>query len=230
MTFTRTLIGFFTLLIFARMFKRQHVSQLTFFDYILGIIIGSTAASLTTDLAHSTLAHWVGLLTWIIISFLMQYISGKSKTISAYMDGKPTIVIVNGKIMEDTMEKINFQLSDLLEQLRDRGVFDIKQVQFAILERDGQLSVLKKPEYQSVTPKNLNLYTGAGGLSLTLIYDGTIIQKNLEIISKNEKWLEAELTKKGVNSIAEVFMASIDPSNRLYVDTYKDCYNDNRSK
>lgn len=218
----RGVIGFFTLLIFARVLGKQQISQLTFFDYVLGITIGSTASSLTTDLTSSAWAHWVGLLTWSVICFAMQLATLKSKTVSSYIDGEPTIVVMNGKVMEDAMKKMRFRLSDLLEQLRGKDVFDLKEVQFAVLEKDGQLSVLKKPEYIPVTPKDMNLYTGPGGLSITLIYDGTIIPKNLKVINKDKEWLTDELRKKGINNVEDVFMASIDKTNNLYIDLYKD--------
>lgn len=226
----RGIIGFFTLLIFARILGKQQISQLTFFDYVLGITIGSTASTLTTDLTSSAWAHWVGLLTWAVICFAMQLATLKSKTISSYIDGEPTIVIMNGKIMEDAMKKMRFRLSDLLEQLRGKDVFDLKEVQFAVLEKDGQLSVLKKPEYIPVTPKDMNLYTGPGGLTITLIYDGTIILKNLKVINKDKEWLTDELRKKGINNVEDVFMAAIDKSNSLYIDLYKDFGNTKSAK
>ncbi|WML34076.1 DUF421 domain-containing protein [Clostridium sp. OS1-26] len=226
----RGIIGFFTLLIFARILGKQQISQLTFFDYVLGITIGSTASTLTTDLTSSAWAHWVGLLTWAVICFTMQLATLKSKTVSSYIDGEPTIVVMNGKIMEDAMKKMRFRLSDLLEQLRGKDVFDLKEVQFAVLEKDGQLSVLKKPEYIPVTPKDMNLYTGPGGLTITLIYDGTIIPKNLKVINKDKEWLTDELRKKGINDVEDVFMAAIDKSNSLYIDLYKDFGNTKSTK
>lgn len=226
----RGVIGFFTLLIFARMLGKQQISQLTFFDYVLGITIGSMASTLTTDLTSSAWAHWVGLLTWAVICFIMQWSTVKSKTISSYIDGEPTIVVMNGQIMEDAMKKMRFRLSDLLEQLRGKDVFDLKEVQFAVLEKDGQLSVLKKPEYIPVTPKDMNLYTGPGGLTITLIYDGTIIPKNLKVINKDKEWLTDELRKKGINDVEDVFMAAIDKSNSLYIDLYKDFGNAKSTK
>lgn len=226
----RGIIGFFTLLIFARILGKQQISQLTFFDYVLGITIGSTASTLTTDLTSSAWAHWVGLLTWAVICFTMQLATLKSKTVSSYIDGEPTIVVMNGKIMEDAMKKMRFRLSDLLEQLRGKDVFDLKEVQFAVLEKDGQLSVLKKPEYIPVTPKDMNLYTGPGGLTITLIYDGTIIPKNLKVINKDNEWLTDELRKKGINDVEDVFMAAIDKSNNLYIDLYKDFGNTKSTK
>lgn len=144
----RSIIGFFTMLIFAKILGKQQISQLTFFDYILGITIGSIAATLTTDLSSRAWPHWVGLLTWALLGYLMEYISTKWRYAGKYLEGEPTIVIMKGKIMEDAMKKMNFRATDIMELLRDKDVFDLNEVDFAIIEPNGKLSVLKKPELQ----------------------------------------------------------------------------------
>ncbi len=218
----RGVIGFFSLLIFARVLGKQQISQLTFFDYILGITIGSIAASLTTDLTSRAWPHWVGLLTWTILSILLQFITLKSKTASEYLDGKPTIVIQNGKFLENEMRKARYRLSDLLEQLRDKGVFDLTQVAFAILEKDGQLSILKKSQFEPITPSDLNLNPSETNLGSEIIYDGVVITQNLKSINKNSTWLHKQLKKHNVKHPSEVFVATFTPPDSLYIDLYKD--------
>lgn len=218
----RGIIAFFTLLIFARILGKQQISQLTFFDYIVGITIGSMASTLTTDLTSTAWSHWVGLLIWTCASFILQIITLKSKAAGEYLDGKPTIVIMNGKILEDSMKKSRYRLSELLEQLRSKDVFDLNQVAFAILEKDGQLSVLKKPEFQPATPKDLNLKPDTNIIGTELIYDGIIVEQNLKNINKNRNWLMSQLKKQGINSYSEVFVATFNAPDKLYVDLYKD--------
>ncbi len=166
----RSIIAFFTLLIFARMLGKQQISQLTFFDYVLGITIGSIAASLSVDITTRAWPHWVGLATWTGAVLVLQVVSVKSKLGDRYLTGEPSIVIMNGQIMEKTMAKLRYTTSDLLEQLRDKGVFDLNKIGFAVLETNGQLSVLLKPEYQPVTPTDLNIPSSNTGLSNQLIY------------------------------------------------------------
>lgn len=218
----RGIIAFFTLLIFARILGKQQISQLTFFDYIVGITIGSMASTLTTDLTSTAWSHWIGLLVWTCASFILQIITLKSKAASEYLDGKPTLVIMNGKILEDSMKKSRYRLSELLEQLRSKDVFDLNQVAFAILEKDGQLSVLKKPEFQPATPKDLNLKSDTSIIGTELIYDGIIIEQNLKNINKNRNWLMSQLKKQGINSSSEVFVATFNAPDKLYIDLYKD--------
>lgn len=218
----RGIISFFSLLIFARILGKQQISQLTFFDYILGITIGSTASTLTTDLTSRAWPHWVGLLTWSSLSLLLQYITLKSKKASDYLDDVPSVVIMDGKILEDAMRKSKYRLGELLEQLRDKGVFDLTQVAFAVLEKDGQLSVLKKAEYQPVTPKDMKLSVSKVALSSEIIYDGLIIDENLKNIKKDMNWLISQLKSNNISSPSEVFVASFTPPNTLYFDLYKD--------
>lgn len=219
----RGLIGFFTLLIFARLLGKQQVSQLTFFEYILGITIGSIASSLTVDLTSRAWPHWIGLVTWTAACFVLQWISIKSRYASKYINGEPVIVVMNGRIMEDAMNKIRYTTTDLLEQLRGKDVFDLSEVQFAVLETNGSLSVLKKAPYQNVTLKDLGISSKTGSIAVELICEGKVIEQNLKQIDKDLSWLEKQLNSRGIVKASEVFYAEYDPSNEnLYIDTYKD--------
>ena len=218
----RGLIGFFTLLIFARVLGKQQISQLTFFDYVLGITVGSIASSLTTDLTSSAWPHWVGLLTWIFAVLILQIVTLKWRYASKYIDGEPTVVIMNGKIMEAAMSKLRYRFDDLSEQLRIKGVFDLTEVEFAILEKSGQISVLKKSQYQPVTPNDMNICTEYKGISTEIIYDGIVIDENLKQLNVTRKWLEKELKKMKIGGPEDVFLATLDTNGKLYVDKYKD--------
>lgn len=221
-TFVRGIIGFFTLLIFTRILGKQQVSQLTFFDYVVGITIGSTASSLTTDLTSRAWPHWVGLFTWTTLCFTLQLITLKSKTAEKYLDGQPTIIIANGKILEKSMKEFRYTIGDLLAQLRDKGIFDLDDVAFAVLEKDGQLSILKKTECDFVSPKDLKLKVSAASIDYEVIYDGSIIAENLTTINRNEKWLMNKLKKQGISDASEVFLATYNASSGLHIDLYED--------
>lgn len=218
----RSIIGFFTLLIMARILGKQQISQLTFFDYVLGITIGSIAATLSVDLSSRAWPHWVGLVVWTLIVWALQCVSLKYRSVAKYIVGQPSVVIMNGQIMEQAMRSIRYTLADVLEQLRDKGVFDLKQVAFAVVETNGKVSVLLKPEFLPATPRDLNLAAQSSGLSSELIYDGVIIEANLKQANVDQLWLEKELKKNGIDNISEVFLAALDSSGNLYLDTYKD--------
>ncbi len=218
----RAMIGFFTLLIYTRMLGKQQLSQLTYFDYILGITIGSMAAALTTDLSSMAWPHWVGLTAWTAAGLAMQWVTLKWRFASKYIDGEPTVVIMNGKIMEGAMRKLRYRASDLMEQLRVKDVFDIGEVEFAIFETNGTLSVLKKTQFQPVTRGDMSIPTHYQGIGTELIYSGVIFDQNLKQVHLDRPWLEAELRKQGVVDSSDVFLAVLDTSGNLYVDTYRD--------
>lgn len=220
--FFRGFVGFFTLLIFARILGKQQISQLTFFDYVLGITIGSTASTLTSDLENPMWPHLLSLAVWFFWGFLMQFITLKSRYMSKFIEGEPEIVIMEGKIMENVLRKMRYRGSELQEKLRIKGVFDISEVQYAILECNGDLSIIKKPENDPVTLKDLNLKGDKTGINIEIIYDGKIIEQNLEDLNRDHNWLMNELKEQGIQDYEDVFIATVNPKGELYVDTYKD--------
>jgi len=220
--FVRGIIAFLTLLIFTRILGKQQVSELTFFDYIHGITIGSIAATLTTDLSSRAWPHWVGLATWTAAVWFLQWVSLRSRAVAKYINGEPVILIMNGQIMEKNLKKMRYTLDDLLIQLRHRGIFDLKEVEFALLETTGQLSVLKKSQYAPVTPHDLKIPTKYKGLSTELIYDGKVIDINLKRFNLDRAWLEQQLKAQGIQSPREVFLALLNTEGELYVNRYQD--------
>lgn len=218
----RSIIAFFSLLIFAKILGKQQISQLTFFDYALGITIGSIAATLTTDLSSRAWPHFIGLFTWSLLGYVMQIVTEKWRYAAKYIEGEPTIIIMNGKIMESALRKMKYTAADIMALLRIKDVFDLSQVDFAIIEPNGQLSVLKKPEYEPLTPKDMSIYKASSGISTELIYDGVLIDQNLRQLNKTEKWLKDQLKMHEVKDISEVFLATLTPSGSLYIDKYED--------
>lgn len=218
----RSFIAYITLLIFTRLLGKQQISQLTFFDYVLGITIGSTASTLTTDLDSRAWPHWVGIFVWSFLVFFTQWITVKSQWFSKYLDGDPVVLIADGRILESSMKRMRYRLSDLLEQLRSQGVFDISEVEFAVLEVSGQVSILKKTQYLPLTPQDMKLKTDYQGLSAQIIYDGVLIEPNLAKLNLSRSWLTKQLKKQGVYDVSEVFLASLNTKGELYLDLYRD--------
>ncbi|MGB4507686.1 MAG: DUF421 domain-containing protein [Syntrophomonadaceae bacterium] len=219
----RSIIAFVTLFIFARLLGKQQVSQLTFFDYVLGITIGSIAASLSIDLESRAWPHWVGLAVWTLAVLGIQIASTKSTTAAKIFMGEPVVVISKGKLLEEAMGRMRYTTGEILEQLRNQGVFDISTVEYAVMESDGQLSVLLKPEHRPATVHDLGLAPPSGGMSAQLIYDGQVIQENLQAAGVDEAWLAKRLREQGINNASEVFLASYHPgSQRLFIDRYVD--------
>ncbi|MBM7556392.1 uncharacterized membrane protein YcaP (DUF421 family) [Halanaerobacter jeridensis] len=152
----------------------------------------------------------------------MKTIALKSRHLSKYIDGEPTIVIMNGQIMEENLKKMRFRATDLLEMLRVKGIFNPSQIEFAILETSGKLSVLKKSQHQNLTPQDMNLDSNYKGLNVEVIYDGQVIKENLKQFKLDTQWLENQLKQAGISSSREVFLATLDTEGILYIDTRND--------
>lgn len=219
----RSLIAFSALFIFTRILGKQQLSQLTFFDYVLGITIGSIAASLSTDLSTRAWPYWVALFTWFAIVALLQWSSVRWQIADRFLSGEPVLVIMKGKILEQNMKTIHYTISDLLEHLRDKDVFDISRVEIAVMETSGTLSVLLKPQYQIPTLQDLNIEPPPGGVGSELIYSGVVIENNLKQAGVNLNWLHKQLKAQGIKRTDEVFLATYNPaSGVLSIDKYED--------
>ncbi|MGI6435088.1 MAG: DUF421 domain-containing protein [Syntrophomonadaceae bacterium] len=219
----RSLIAFATLLIFTRTLGRQQLSQLTFFDYVLGITIGSIAATLSVDLSSRAWPHWVGLFIWAAVVALLQRVTIHWKQADRYLSGEPVVVIMKGQVLEKNLKTTNYTLSDLLVQLRNKDVFDLTRVDFAVLETNGNLSIQLKPEYQTVTRQDLNIATSAEGVSTEVVYSGLVLEENLKKVGVGQKWLMKQLKAQGIKRPDEVFLATYNPtSGVLFVDKYQD--------
>lgn len=218
--FVRGIISFFTLLIFTRILGKQQIGQITFFDYILGITIGSFAASLTVDLCSAAWPHWVGLLTWCVLGVLLQIVSLKSRNVSQYINDEPTIAVYDGKVVLDNLKKTKFTLIELMQQLRLKDVFDINEVKLALIEMNGQLSVIKKNDFENIV-NSMNIPAKDVDGKEELIFNGIIIDDNLVKLQLNHQWLEGQLITQGYESAAEVFYAYIDSNKKLKIQGYK---------
>lgn len=215
----RGIISFFTMLIFTRILGEQQLGELTFFDYILGITIGSFAASLTVDLSSAAWPHWVGLSTWVILGYIMQLISLKSKNISKYINDEPLIVIHNGMILGNNLKDSKFTLNELLCELRLKDVFDISKIKFGIIETNGELSVVSVEEFSNIL-NSMNIPEENRKFDNEVIFNGILINHNLHNLNIDCKWIENELKSQGIKSPTEVFYAYIDSSKKLKVDVY----------
>ena len=225
-TLVRSFIAFTTLLLFTRILGKQQVGQLTAFEYIAGITIGSAASSLSIDLSTKPLPQFMGLTTWVVLVLVLQQIALKSRRFAKVTDDQPTIIVQQGKILEDNLNKIRLRYDDLMSLLRDKDVFDISQVQYALLEPNGNLSVLKRPEYDTPTLKDLNIPASVSGIFTEVILDGVIIEQNLKNKNKTLGWLYDQLKANGVSSIKEISYAAIMPNGQLYIDKFDDKINE----
>lgn len=218
----RSTLAFIVLMIYARILGKQQVAQLTFFEYVTGITIGSIASEMSVDLTSSVLPHAVGLTVWFLLPLSLQFISAKNRLIGKIVSGEPVIVIQNGKLLDKNLRIARYRIDDLLEQLRGKNVFDIGQVEFALLEANGDISVLLKSQHQPATPNDLGIDTKYEGLPTEIIMDGKVQDQNLEAVGLTREWLMDELHRRGIRDARDVFFAALNTQGELFVDVYQD--------
>ncbi|MEC5425144.1 DUF421 domain-containing protein [Virgibacillus sp. C22-A2] len=200
---------------------KKQISQLNIFEYISGIVLGGIVAIHTVD-PNSNLAYGlIAMFIWFIVPFAVEFISLKSKSFRNFTEGKSTVFIQDGKIMEDNLKKEGYSTDDLLEKLRDNNVFLAADVEFAVLEPSGTLSVLPKKENLPLTAKDLGLKLAPQKEPQAVIMDGKVLLEPLANLNLNTNWLETELDKMNI-SIENVFLAQADTDAQLTVDLYDD--------
>ncbi|MEN6316560.1 MAG: DUF421 domain-containing protein [Clostridiaceae bacterium] len=220
--FLRSVIAFIGLLFLTHLMGRKQLSQITFFDYIVGITVGSIAASIVVDRSISVIDGIIATIVWCAMPIIIGYIAVKNLAFRRFVDGEPKVIIQNGTIINKNMLKEKYNMGDLLMQLRDKGVFDISEVEFAILEPNGELSVLKKSQYNPATPRDLNIPTNYKGLMTELIIDGRIISQHLQVIGKDTQWLFDQLKSRNISNIKDVVLAGLQTDGQLYVSIKND--------
>jgi uncharacterized membrane protein YcaP (DUF421 family) len=218
----RSVLTFLSLLIFARLLGKTQISQLSFFEWVTGITLGSIAGELTIDLSVRPWPMYVGLLAWTGLTLIVQGVTLKSRWVAKMVDGEPVVVIQNGQILEGNLRLLRMREGELTAMLRAQGIFDLAQVEFAVLEPRGELSILKRSQDRPVTPADLQLPTAYEGLGIELVVDGEVMEQNLRRLGVNRAWLYDRLGQQGVQSPKEVFLAVLDTQGKLYIDRYTD--------
>lgn len=213
----KSLVAITILFFTTRVIGKKHIAHLTFFDYIVGIAVGSIAGSMSTD-SHITLPEGItALVVWTAVALLVAIVSIKSLKARYLFDSKPSVFIENGRIITENLKKEKININDLLEELRVKGVFNPADVEFAVMETGGNVSVLLKSQKRPVTPSDLQVPTHYQGLSTNLVIDGELIKENLEYVGLDEKWLNDELAKRNVSSMKDVLLATLDTEGGLYI-------------
>ncbi len=218
----RAVLAFAALLFLTRIMGRQHYSQLTFFDFVTGTAIGSIGGLIAANVGVNVWAAASALIVFAALLILNSYLALESRPLRKLIKGEPVIVVHNGKILEGNMAQMRYSADDLTTQMREKGYFDISNIEYAILEIDGQLSVMPKSQNRPVTPKDLNIPTGYEGVSSELIVDGKVIEQNLEQNKLSRKWLEDQLKMQGIYNAGEVSYASLGTDGKLYIDKKQD--------
>lgn len=219
----RSLLSLATLFIATKIIGKKQVSELSLFDYVIGISIGNFSAeiSLSNDIQYVN--AFVAVMVFGIISYLVSLWSLKSMRMRRFFLGKPTMLIQEGHIIRKNLKKVRMNVNELLQQCRTNGNFDLNEVEYAIMESNGQVSILPKAIEKPVTPKDMQLKVDKSYMCANVIIDGKIIINNLLNMNKDKSWLLKELKVKGYNDCSGILLATLDPYEKLTI------YEDNRN-
>ncbi len=220
----RALISLVALFLITKLLGKKQVSQLSLFDYVIGISIGNFAAEVTINLEAEWINGVVAVLIFGVVAYLVSILTMKSIVARRFFMGAPTVVIQNGKIIKESLKRVKFDINDLLEECRNNDVFDLNQINYALMEANGKLSILLKPEYLPLTPNDMKVKVNKNGLVANIIIDKKIMKNNLSQMGKDEKWLMKELKVKGV-SLEDVLLGTLDIDDKLTI--YKQKENEN---
>lgn len=217
----RTLVSVIVLFVMTKILGKRQISQLSLFEYITGITIGSLTAYISLDINSTWYLGIVSLVVWVACSLAIEMLTLKSKWMRDILDGKGTVLIKGGKVMEDNLKKERLTSDELLEQLRSKNIFKVADVEFALMEASGQINVMPTRDHLPLTPSHLGIKVSPEQEPQTVIMDGKIMEEPLATIGLNRDWLNVELEKLGV-AVENVFIGQVDTYGQLYVDLFDD--------
>lgn len=224
--FLRGTSAFLAVILITRVVGKSQMGQLTVTDFVNGIVVGSLAAAMIVDLRTPALYYVFSLILIAALTIGVECLTLRNRIIRKIFEDEPTIVIHNGKVLEDKMARMRYHMDDLMMLLREKNVFNIADVEFAVAEPNGELSVLLKSQKRPVTPEDLQIPTRYEGMSTELVMDGVVIKQNLVQNGLTEEWLFGELEKRGITKIENVTLATLDTQGNLYVDLRRDVIED----
>jgi uncharacterized membrane protein YcaP (DUF421 family) len=214
----RTITAFIILWVFVHLLGKQTISQRTYHLYIASITMGTIAGNLAFNIKIKFLYFIISIIIMVTIVFMLNLIAVRNQRFGKWIAGEPTILIQKGQILEESMRRMGYSLDSLKQALRSKDIFTLEEVDCAILEINGSLSVLKKKQYQTITKQDLTSVASAGTVPIELIYDGKILFENLSTHTYDEEWLMAELKKRNL-AVIDISYAVVGTKGNVYIET-----------
>lgn len=210
-------VGFFALFFLTKILGKTQLSQLTPFDFISALILGELVGNAMYDPDVHIWMILFAISVWGILMYSLEILTQKSMKFRKILEGSPSIVIRNGTMDRKQMKKNKIDINQLQNLIRQKGYFSIREIDYAILETNGSISVLPKSDNQPVTRQDIKLSQEETTLPVTLIMDGTILTDNLPTAGVNEEWLLKQLKQQNIHSAKEVFYAEWKKDEGLFV-------------
>lgn len=215
------IVGYFALLILTKILGKTQITQISAFDFISALILGELVGNSLYDDKISVFQVLTAILIWGALIFVTEFFTQKSRKFRHLMEGTPDIVINKGIINYNVLKKNHLDLNQLQHLLRAKDIFSVKECEYALLESNGTLSVIKKPLYDQVQRQDLSLPLKKATLPLSLIMDGEILYDNLKIAGEDDQWLQAEINRHGFTSSEDVLFAEWTENEPLFVQGYE---------
>ena len=213
----RTIILYFVVILATRLMGKRQIGELQPSEFVIAIMISDVASIPMQNTGVPIISGIVPILTLLVGELIVSFVSLKSRSVRRMLSGKPSVLICHGKIDEDEMRKQRFTIEDLMEELRISGYADISQLEYAVLETNGQISVIPKTSARPITVSDLKIEVQEELIPRTIILDGQIDSDELQKSGKNIDWLNKQLQKNGIKNVSNVFIATTDTSGNLFV-------------
>lgn len=203
-----------SLFLITKIMGHKQIAQLDFFDYINGITIGSIAAELATEL-ETPWKPLIAMLVYGIVSFVLSILMSKLPKIRKYINGSPVIIMNDGKLYRRNMKKAKLDLSEFMVMCRQAGYFNLNDIQTAVFEYNGRLTVLPVSDKRPLTPNDMNLTPPMEYINTEIIMDGKILEENLKKMGLNVTWLQKQLESQGYHNAKEIYLGVCNNNNHL---------------
>ena len=213
----RSVVSLVVLFFITELMGKKQISQLNLFDYIIGISIGSIAASLSVDDSINYIDGTLAIIVYGSFATLVSFLTAKSIVLRRFLIGTPLILMNQGKIMYDSLKKGKIDINDFLQIARENGYYDISEINCSILEPSGKISFLPKSKYLPATPNDHKIKVVENGLVSNLIIDGNIMEENVKNIGKDKQWLVTRLEKMGYLDISNILLVGCDKKEQFTV-------------
>lgn len=217
----RSLALFILILVILRIMGKRNITRIPLYRYVSYQVIAIIAALISVNIITNPVIGFIALGVWFILPMLMDYISLNSKLLHDLINGKETVLIKHGKIMEDNLLKSGLTGEELLRELRTKNLFNLADVEFAVMETTGEINAFPKSDKKPVTAHDLGIKTAPQAEPQTVILDGKILNEPLTSLGLNQEWMGIQLENAGV-SLDNVFVGQVDSSGDLYLDLFDD--------
>lgn len=214
----RVVTLYLTVMIALRVMGKREIGQLSVFDFVVSVMIAELSTMPMEDTSIPFYLAPLAIAILVALQIIVAVVQLKNHRFRHWVDGEPSVLIEHGQIQDKEMKKTRYTLSDLMMQLREKGVGNVADVEFAILETSGQLSVLRKAEKRPLTPEDVGKRVAPETIPMPLIADGELISKTLQILKRDGQWVAEQLRRRGYARIEDVFYATIDQFGTLFID------------